>query len=425
MVRSWCFVLVGIGAFGFAVEVAGCTSFGAAEEADGAADGATSSAPIDGAVALSDGALVSADARAIVDGHVDASTACKVPAGMVDPSFSVIVPVGGAVAAQDPASGAIYVAGTEDCLADGMRRTAIYRVPVGGGPGARIACVGEAFEAPLAIDADATGLVVGTRFLAGGLFSARLYRLDAGGAPKGAPSTVTVAARANHPTAVKRAGANDIWAYFSPAPATGGVAAANLKVEPGGRLVALGEVPIVAMSGVGPLGIATVEVDLSASALGVRVGRWNLAGAQLSRDLNDEPARFLPSSAPSQAESYPFGVLHAAPTEQVVGFTVGAQAFATYVGPRGTKPFTVGPVGAATGRAPVALLCDGSLVLGHSESVSDRGRVTRFPVPTSAAVDSAFAPVLPTPPTQLFPQRDGTLFVLAAGPLGSTIARLR
>jgi len=404
------------------VGLAACTSFGA-PPGDTEDASVAPLVPSDGAVVLADGAVVPGpEGGPQADGGAEGGVVCKVPTGIVDPNAFASLPLAASVAAFDAASQTLFVAGAEVCDGDGTRKTAVYRVPASGLP-TRIACVGVAFELPLAIDADAGGVVVATRYISG-LSAARLYRLETTGAEKAAPASVSQGGRSVHPTAVRRAGANDVWAYYSPAPVTSGVAVATLKVEPGGRIVALGEVPIAALAG-GPAGFGALEVDLSTAKVGVRASRWNLGGAQMSRDMNDEPPRHLPTSAPAQPEGYPAGALLATPAALVAGFTVGAQAYATHFGAPGNKPFTVGPVGAATGRAPVAQLCDGSVLLGHGTSTNDRGRVTRFPSATNASVDGAFDATFPDHPAQLFPAPDGTVLVLLVSPQTSSVWRIR
>lgn len=388
-----------------------CTSFGSGE--DGEADAGTPPVgPIDGGPV--DGATVPVDGAIGRDATTSDASACKVSSGRVGAALDL--PTTAPVVAYDASSDEVWLAGTEDCLGDATQRIAVYRVEGNTTP-KRVACVGEDREGAVALDVDAGGIVVGTRFPAI-RFEARLHRLDRSGAAKATVARVADGTRSYFTSAVKRAGAGDVWAYYAPASSSSASpAVGSIKVEPGGRVVTLaGETAIAGLASYpagANLGLAAVELDLAEGGNGgakVFAGRWLVAPSGIVRDPNTSVPTALPVTAQAQPLFFSQGSIWANADEAVVGFPVSASGYASVV-PRVGNGLSVGPLGVGTAEVPVAVQCDGAVLVGHGSTNRNAGTVSRF-ARGSIAPDPAFAPVLDRAPTRVFSRPSGTLLVV-------------
>lgn len=353
-------------AFAVSVVVA-CSTFGTDDDdpspvADG---GAADADAADAAQPLPDGAPPPLP-DASPDG--DAGTPCRPPLARL--GASTTVPVSSASVAALP-DGDLVVAGQEACAGGTF---GVYRVTVGKAT-TRAACLGEPAEFVVGIAADATGVVVLTRYPGTGFTGSRIYRLKLDLTERASPVSTTTPAKITFPTAAARVSGLDLYATFD---GTDSVLrfGSDARTMPFAGQVIASLVP----DGQGVLAVVTPSSATGATEVWLR--RWNAAP---NGTLIDDPnfgsqGRVSVPVAASSSSYLLYTSTSIASRDGVTSLGIPVSGSATaYVHP---AKHTVGPVGSGVGLVSVAQLCDGSLLLAHGGS-GQGGSVSRFTKPAT------------------------------------------
>lgn len=397
--------------------VGACTTFGGADGADGApyADSGVSE-PTDGQVLRDAG---DAEAR---DVGADSGVACRPPRAALDATFDWEAPVTSPVAALAP-DGALFVVGRATC-GDSGRQMALFRVTTAIAP-VMLGCFGDDLETAVAIDVDATGIVIGSHYMATGYLGARLRRLSLSGQVREAPVQQASPTGSVMPTAVRRVAGRDVWAFYT-APSSG-ISEGSIRVEGGaGRTSSVGPNAVVAFAGAGAsldsLLVPIAPTDPPSSE--ISVSRRTLVGETLVADANFGPAGkvVIGATSPNPIQ-YNGASLYVSEDAVVVGIPQQATATARFLKTAPPKlEHTVGPVGSGVGQVAVTMTCDGSVVLGHA--AGQTGRLSRFGAPgTSPTADPTWGLDLPRPPKALL-TRANDVFVVYEDAGKTRIVRL-
>lgn len=351
-------------AFAVSVVVA-CSTFGSDDDDPSpVADGGAADAA-DAAQSLPDGAPPPLP-DASPDG--DAGTPCRPPLARL--GASTTVPVGSAAVAALP-DGDLVVAGQEACAGGTF---GVYRVTVGKAT-TRAACLGEPAEFVVGIAADATGVVVLTRYPGTGFTGSRIYRLKLDLTERASPVSTTTPAKITFPTAAARVSGLDLYATFD---GTDSV----LRLGSDARTMPFAGQVVAALVPDGPRLLAVVTPSNTTGATEVWLRRWNAApNGTLIDDPNFGPQGRVSVPVAAASSSYMlYASTSIASRDGVTSLGIPVSGSATaYVHP---AKHTVGPVGSGVGLVSVAHVCDGSLLVAHGGS-GQGGAVSRFAKPTT------------------------------------------
>lgn len=351
-------------AFAVSVVVA-CSTFGSDDDDPSpVADGGAADAA-DAAQSLPDGAPPPLP-DASPDG--DAGTPCRPPLARL--GASTTVPVGSAAVAALP-DGDLVVAGQEACAGGTF---GVYRVTVGKAT-TRAACLGEPAEFVVGIAADATGVVVLTRYPGTGFTGSRIYRLKLDLTERASPVSTTTPAKITFPTAAARVSGLDLYATFD---GTDSV----LRLGSDARTMPFAGQVVAALVPDGPRLLAVVTPSNTTGATEVWLRRWNAApNGTLIDDPNFGPQGRVSVPVAAASSSYMlYASTSIASRDGVTSLGIPVSGSATaYVHP---AKHTVGPVGSGVGLVSVAHVCDGALLVAHGGS-GQGGAVSRFAKPAT------------------------------------------
>ncbi len=412
------------GVVGLALVATACGAFSSESSAlwEGSPDSSFGGSGGDGAFGPEGGTLP--DGSPAGDGVAPPPDAggCRATTKGLDPGFGTagvkLVPVQNAVATLTT-RGDVLVAGVAPCeVGSNSSRTALYRVPGGGGAATLVRCFQPERERPEAIDADGTGIALATSYPDGGLSSARLRRLKVDdGANRADDFEARTAGWSTHPTSTSRVGGRDVFAVYRTR--TGGTLdpAGEIWVE-GRSMVSLGTSAAVAMrAGSTASGPALVRVLMAIqSPTAVTIHRDTLAVNALVPDTNFGPGgmRTLDLTNPSLGQ-YTSSSLALAGGSVALGVPVALTATVRWLDSPPGGERTLGPLGSANAQVAVASRCDGSLLVGYFDNsqASNKGRIARYPRPgTAIDRDPAFDVQLPSVPRYLLPASDDRVFVV-------------
>lgn len=363
--------LVFVGAAGALATTGACSSFGSAPApTDADASVSTSDASVEDARAEA-----SLDARAEEDGAVspDGSASCSTALAIEDDKFSPRMALFDTVAAIGGAGGdTLYLAGRAPCGPAGSPdRSALYSVSLSG-TAAMLVCFGVEGERVTAIDADATGIVIGSDVPApGGGTTGLVRRLNLNASERAASVPIGATDGSVSVTTVRRINGADVWAHVS---TQAGNARGYLASADGARVLDLGARAVPAITTSASL-VATVDVAAGSAGPSVNVKRYSpLPDGTLAPDSS------FGTNGTQTLSVQAIGASGLANPSLAMRGSMVALGFVPAVGPavhlfeNGSPPRAISIVG-ASGRTSVAFDCDGTVLAAYGSTTSNLVRI--------------------------------------------------
>lgn len=364
--------LVVAGAAGALTTMSACGSFGSAPAP--ASTDADTSAPSTGDASVEDArADASVDATSGEDSAVlpDGAIKCSTALAVEDDKFAADMPLFDTVAAIGGQAGdTLYLAGRAPCGPGATDRSALYSVSLSGMK-AMLVCFGVAGERVTSIDADSTGIVIGTDVPAtGGSTTGLVRRLNLNASERAPDLTIAFSDGSVSVTTVRRINGVDVWGYTS---TQGGNPRGYLATANGTNVFDLGARAVPALSTSASL-VATADVAATAAGTTVNVKRYSPTGGTLAPDTSFgtggvQTLTVQPIGASGLANSS----LALRGSMIAVGLAPSSGASVHLLG-NGVPPRAISIVG-ASGRTSVVFDCDGTVLAAYGSTTGNLVRI--------------------------------------------------